>query len=92
MTADELAADLDRQFECAALALGMAGALLEGEDATAGMVDLMALWPDDVPEQAAIIGYRVAMILAGTHDLTPEDLGTVAAQLIVNDETKEAEQ
>lgn len=86
LDSDELALDLDTQFKAAALALGMAGALLTGEDATAGMVDLMALWPPNVPPHAGVIGYRVAMILAETHDLSAEHLGEVAAALLTPDQ------
>ena len=79
---DELAADLDTQFHLAGLAIAMAAALLTGEEAAETMLVLMADWPETVPDHAATIGYRVAMILAASHQLSPEDLGTVAATIL----------
>lgn len=82
---DDLAQDFDLQFQCAALAIALAAGLMEGEETTEAMVQVMALWPENVPEQAATIGYRVAMILANNHGLDPEDLGAVAAHLLSAD-------
>lgn len=82
MTADQLAADHDTLFEVAALSMAMGAALLEGEDAVEIMVDLMAMWPDEVPDQAAVVGYRVAMILAETKAITPDELGAISAHLL----------
>lgn len=83
MAPDAFAADLDLQFHCAALCLGFAAALMSGDDEAVGIMSALATdWPAAVPEHAAHVGYRVAMLLADRWGKTPEDVGDVAALIL----------
>jgi hypothetical protein len=89
VTPDEFAADIDLQFHCAALSLGMAAALLTGDDEAVGIMSaLMTDWPVRVPEHAAHVGYRVAMLLAEAWGKEPNDLGALSAFLLEQQATE----
>lgn len=86
---DDLTADVDTCMVCVGLSLAAAAAVLSDDEAITVMVGIVAEWPPVVHDSALAVGQRTALAIANVLDLSPEQLGEVAATLLNTDTDQE---